>query len=68
MKSAPVVQKGQQVSAGTLLGYVGNTGDSYGSHLHLDMNNLGEWDGGTIRQSPNRTINPVLFFPNISFL
>ncbi len=65
MKSPPVVQQGQQVSAGTLLGYVGNTGDSYGSHLHLDMNNLGEWDGGKIRQNPERTIDPVLFFPNI---
>lgn len=65
MKYKPLVSEGQQVDAGTMLGYVGNTGDSHGSHLHLDMNNLGSWNGPTIREHPERTINPVLFFPHI---
>ncbi len=32
-----VVSPGQQVSAGQLLGYVGNTGASKGNHLHLSI-------------------------------
>jgi murein DD-endopeptidase MepM/ murein hydrolase activator NlpD len=32
-----LVQKGQQVKAGDILGEVGNTGYSYGTHLHLEM-------------------------------
>lgn len=31
------VQKGQTVSAGTILGYVGSTGNSTGPHLHLTV-------------------------------
>lgn len=29
------VSKGQKISKGTILGYMGNTGDSHGTHLHL---------------------------------
>jgi murein DD-endopeptidase MepM/ murein hydrolase activator NlpD len=32
-----LVQEGQQVKAGDQLGLVGNTGHSYGSHLHLEI-------------------------------
>ncbi|GIM82145.1 M23 family metallopeptidase [Salinispora arenicola] len=40
--SAVSVQKGQQVEAGDQLGLVGNTGHSYGSHLHLEVHVKGE--------------------------
>ncbi|WP_033662193.1 M23 family metallopeptidase [Salinispora pacifica] len=36
------VQEGQQVKAGDQLGLVGNTGLSYGSHLHLEVHVKGE--------------------------
>ncbi|MEU5940641.1 M23 family metallopeptidase [Micromonospora sp. NPDC047548] len=36
------VQDGQQVKAGDQLGLVGNTGHSYGSHLHLEIHVKGE--------------------------
>ncbi|MDM4720713.1 M23 family metallopeptidase [Micromonospora sp. WMMA1363] len=40
--SAVTVQEGQQVKAGDQLGLVGNTGHSYGSHLHLEIHVKGE--------------------------
>ncbi|WP_043163528.1 M23 family metallopeptidase [Salinispora tropica] len=36
------VQEGQEVKAGDQLGLVGNTGLSYGSHLHLEVHVKGE--------------------------
>jgi murein DD-endopeptidase MepM/ murein hydrolase activator NlpD len=40
--SAVTVEEGQQVKAGDQLGLVGNTGHSYGSHLHLEIHVNGE--------------------------
>ncbi|MER7458179.1 M23 family metallopeptidase [Micromonospora sp. NPDC126480] len=40
--SAVTVKEGQQVKAGDQLGLVGNTGHSYGSHLHLEIHVKGE--------------------------
>lgn len=42
MISDPVVQLNDVVEQGTLLGYVGSTGDSTGPHLHYDIQ-LGLW-------------------------
>lgn len=37
------VQVGDQVQTGQLLGHMGNTGHSYGQHLHFELHN-GEWN------------------------
>ncbi len=39
LKFLPSVDLWQKVSAGDLLGYVGNTGNSDGYHLHFEVNN-----------------------------
>ena len=54
------------VSKNDLLGYVGNSGTQT-PHLHLDINTQSENQAiGNYFSSAN-TINPVRFFPNITF-
>lgn len=40
--SRVVVTSGQYVEQGEIIGYVGNTGDSYGAHLHFELWSNGE--------------------------
>lgn len=44
MKKELQVFKGQEVKAGQVLGYCGNTGNSYGAHLHFELYK-GQWKG-----------------------
>ncbi|MCI5728844.1 MAG: M23 family metallopeptidase [Clostridia bacterium] len=49
--SRVVVKKGQYVQKGQVIGYVGNTGDSYGAHLHFEL-----WSNGT-RINPSAVLD-----------
>lgn len=62
MKDPPNVSLNQIVTKNTLLGYVGNTGDSDGNHLHADINIKGYTGGGNIRSHPQHVINPEKLF------
>jgi murein DD-endopeptidase MepM/ murein hydrolase activator NlpD len=43
LREMPKVKKGQQLSSGTIVGYVGSTGSSTGPHLHWEVSpRLGE--------------------------
>ncbi|MCP8968126.1 SH3 domain-containing protein [Ectobacillus ponti] len=51
------VNVGQQVQQGQLLGYMGNTGDATGQHLHFELHK-GEWTSGK-----TNALNPLLYLP-----
>ncbi|WP_018782385.1 M23 family metallopeptidase [Bacillus sp. 95MFCvi2.1] len=42
-KNSYIVNVGDQVQIGELLGHMGNTGHSFGQHLHFELHN-GEWN------------------------
>lgn len=70
MRSKPSVSRGQKISQGKELGYVGTTGNSSGNHLHFEVNNqtasIYESNGveasDSGRKSYNDLINPIFFF------
>ena len=67
MKSRSHLREGDYVSKGDLIGYVGNTGNSYGAHLHILMiDNSQKWGSGD--RSNNNVVNPQRFFePRVTF-
>lgn len=44
MRDEPMVTTGQKITAGQQLGYVGNTGNSYGAHLHFQVNKFAKYN------------------------
>lgn len=62
------VKKGQRVTEGTILGRVGNTGDSSGPHLHLEINKgkTYRWSGdGSGYVDPMAFIKKVMAFKEV---
>ncbi len=50
------VTTGQSISKGEMLGYMGNTGDSRGKHLHFEIHE-GQWN-----YEKSNSVNPLLYF------
>lgn len=49
----------QEIAKGTILGIMGNTGDSTGIHLHIDINNGNHLYSGNINADLQSLINPL---------
>ena len=54
-KGSVTVKTGDSVKKGQIIGYMGNTGNSTGRHLHLDVSKSGKVSGGYYVSSQNRT-------------
>lgn len=61
--SSRVVSPGEAVQAGQLIGYVGNTGRSFGSHLHLEYYAPGVTPGDVYSAS-----NPMSFLRSLGVI
>jgi murein DD-endopeptidase MepM/ murein hydrolase activator NlpD len=55
MRDDPLVNVGDEIEPGQLLGYVGNTGWSDGAHLHYSVNKAPGSSG-------NQAVNPLLYW------
>lgn len=66
MNSSALFDSQREVSKGTVVGYVGTTGDSSGYHLHMEANNKNAGIGDSNRTTYKYTINPLYFYMNVT--
>lgn len=57
MANTPKVSEGQRVTAGQQVGVMGNTGNSTGKHLHLEVQSSGTWAYNRNLQDPRQYID-----------
>lgn len=57
MRDKPTVRVGDRVTEGQVLGIMGNTGNSYGAHLHIEVQGSKNWSYGKNLINPNSVIN-----------
>lgn len=60
MYNSVQVKKGDKVSKGQVIGYMGNTGHSSGAHLHFEFRTRESW---TTRKDPTKYLNSDLPLP-----
>ena len=57
MKDKPTLKVGAKIKAGQKLGTMGNTGNSYGAHLHIEIQSGATWGYGANLLDPNKYID-----------
>ena len=57
MADKPAVKVGDRIKSGQILGRMGNTGNSYGAHLHIEVQSSKTWGYGKNLINPNSVIN-----------
>ena len=57
MRDKPALKVGAKIKAGQKLGVMGNTGNSYGAHLHLEIQDSPTWGYGKNLLDPNKYID-----------
>ncbi len=62
MNSFALYDKGDEITKGEIVGYIGSTGTSSGPHLHMEMNNKNAAVGEDARKTYEYTINPLYFY------
>ncbi len=62
LNEKPDFRRGDDVSQEEILGFVGNTGNSTGAHLHFEANNQNASIGDDARNYYAYLINPIFFY------
>lgn len=63
MKDKALFKTGDRVSRGDVVGYVGNTGNSTGAHLHWELGSKSRGGGKILRER----FNPIAYYPEGTF-
>lgn len=68
LKERPAVRVGAKIKQGQKLGTMGNTGNSYGAHLHIEIQDCATWGYGKNLLNPNDFIDWGNFTQEADFI